>query len=107
RSFASGVLVRSEPGPTIADGARTPSLGTLTFELIRRHVSEMVTVPDEALIRAMGFAWERLKIVIEPTGALGLAALRQRRVPAAGRRVGVIVSGGNVDLASLRGWIGR
>jgi threo-3-hydroxy-L-aspartate ammonia-lyase len=107
RSFRSGTLVRAEAGPTIADGARTPSLGALTFEIMRRHVSGMVTVPDEALIRAMRFAWERLKIVIEPTGALGLAALREGRVAAEGRRVGVIVSGGNVDLASLRGWIGR
>lgn len=106
RSFRSGALVHAEAGSTIADGARTPSLGVLTFELIRRYVSDMVTVPDEALIRAMRFAWERLKIVIEPTGALGLAALREGRVLAAGRRVGVIVSGGNVDLASLRSWIG-
>ena len=106
RSFRGGALVRSEAGPTIADGARTPSLGVLTFELIRRYVSEMVTVPDEALIRAMRFAWERMKLVIEPTGVLGLAALREGCVDVAGRRVGVIVSGGNVDLGLLRGWIG-
>jgi len=105
RSFRTGRLVRSEAGETIADGARTPSLGTLTFELIHRYVSDLVTVPDAALIDAMRFGWERMKLVIEPTGALGLAALRLGRVPARGLRVGVIVSGGNVDLSLLRGWL--
>ena len=107
RSFRAGQLVRAEARETIADGARTPSLGALTFELIRRHVSDIVTVPDSALIEAMRFAWERMKVVIEPTGTLGLAALRLGRVPARGLRVGVIVSGGNVDLSQLRGWLAR
>jgi threonine dehydratase len=105
RSFRAGQLLRAEAGETIADGARTPSLGTLTFELIRRYVSDVVTVPDAALIEAMRFAWERMKLVIEPTGTLGLAALRLGRVPARGLRVGVIISGGNVDLELLRGWL--
>ena len=59
----------------------------------------MVTVSDDDLVRAMRFAWERMKLVVEPTGALGLAAALHRKVEVAGRRVGVIVSGGNVDLA--------
>jgi len=107
RSFRAGRLLHAEAGETIADGARTPSLGALTFELIRRYVSDIVTVPDAALIEAMRFAWERMKLVIEPTGALGLAALRLGRVPARGSSVGVIVSGGNVDLSRLRGWLAR
>ena len=107
RSFRSGTLMRAEAGPTIADGARTPSLGDLTFALIRRYVSDIVTVPDEALIDCLRFAWERMKMVLEPTGVLGLAALRRGLVAAEGRKVGVIVSGGNVDLELLRGWLAR
>jgi len=106
RSFREGRIVRIAPPQTIADGARTPAVGPLTFELMRRHVDEMLSVPDEALIEAMRFAWERMKLVVEPTGALGLAALLTGRVPAAGRRVGVILSGGNVDLARVGEWFG-
>jgi threonine dehydratase len=84
--------------PTIADGARTASLGSLTFPLVRRHVHDMVTVSDAALVRAMAFLWERLKLVVEPTGALAAAALLEGVVAAPGARVGVILSGGNVDL---------
>jgi threonine dehydratase len=107
RSFRSGTLVRIAPPDTIADGARTPSLGVITFDLIRRYVADLTSVPDAALIEAMRFAWERLKLVIEPTGALGLAALLQGRVRAEGRRVGVILSGGNVDLQLALEWLGR
>lgn len=105
RSFRSGRLERCEHPDTIADGARTPSLGTLTFALIRRYVADIVTVPDAALIEAMRFAFERLKLVIEPTGALALAALRSGVVEARDRRVGVIVSGGNVDPADALRWM--
>jgi threonine dehydratase len=97
RSFKSGRLERVERPDTIADGARTPALGEITFPLIRRYVSDMTSVPDAALIAAMRFVWERMKLVIEPTGALGIAALLEGAVPARGMRVGVIVSGGNVD----------
>jgi threonine dehydratase len=93
--------------PTIADGARTPSLGTLTFPLIRHYVDDMVTVSDAALLRTMRFLWERLKIVVEPTGALAATALLDGRVEARGRRVGVLVSGGNVDLAQAAAWFGE
>jgi threonine dehydratase len=86
--------------PTIADGARTPSLGRLTFPLVRRNVDDMVTVSDDDLVHAMRFAWERMKLVVEPTGVLGLAAALRGKVAVAGKRVGVILSGGNVDLAS-------
>ena len=100
RSFRTGVLHTVSNPPTIADGARTPSLGTLTFPLVRKNVDEMVTVSDDELVRTMRFVWERLKLVVEPTGVLGLAALFCGKLNPAGRRVGVILSGGNVDLAS-------
>jgi threonine dehydratase len=98
RSFRSGILQSVRNPPTIADGARTASLGSLTFPLVRRHVHDMVTVSDAALVRAMAFLWERLKLVVEPTGALAAAALLEGVVAAPGARVGVILSGGNVDL---------
>ena len=104
RSFRTGTLVRIPPPDTIADGARTTSLSELTLALIRRHAHDVVTIPDDALLRAMRLLWERLKLVVEPTGALGVAALLERRVPAGGR-VGVILSGGNVDLAAAARWL--
>lgn len=107
RSFREGRIVRIPAPDTIADGARTRSASPLTFELIRRHVDDMVSVPDAALIEAMRFAWERMKLVVEPTGVLGLAALLTGRVSAEGKRVGVILSGGNVDLAQAAGWFAR
>jgi threonine dehydratase len=107
RSFASGTLVTRDPGFTIADGARTPALSPLTFEMIRRHVDAMTSVPDDALIEAMRFVWERMKLVVEPTGVLGLAAVLSGKVPCEGKRVGVILSGGNVDLAQAVAWFAR
>jgi threo-3-hydroxy-L-aspartate ammonia-lyase len=104
RSFRAGRIVRITPPVTIADGARTPCVGPLTFEMMRRHVDEMTSVPDSALIETMRFVWERMKLVVEPTGVLGLAALFTGRVHAEGQRVGVILSGGNVELARTAGW---
>lgn len=83
---------------TIADGARTPSLGQLTFPLVLHYVDEMVTVSEAAIRRTMKFLWERLKIVVEPTGTLAAAALLEHLISAQQKRVGVIISGGNVDL---------
>ena len=104
RSFRSGRLERVENPQTIADGARTPSLGAITLELIRRYARDVVTVEDADLITAMRFSMERLKLMLEPTGALALAALLTGRIEARGRRVGVLLSGGNVDLAMLARW---
>jgi threonine dehydratase len=104
RSFKTRTLHTVHNPPTIADGARTPSLGTLTFPLVLANVSDMVTVEDTALLRAMFFLWERMKIVVEPTGALAAAALLEGAVPASGQRVGVLVSGGNVDLRQAAAW---
>jgi threonine dehydratase len=85
---------------TIADGARTQAPGDITFPLILQHVDEMLTVTDEELLRAMFTLWERLKTIVEPTGALAACALFEKKLSlsASGRRVGVILSGGNVDL---------
>jgi threonine dehydratase len=107
RSFRTGTLHTVKNPPTIADGARTPSLGTLTFPLVRQNVDDMVTVSDDDLVRAMRFVWERMKLVVEPTGVLGLAAALRRKVDVDGKRVGVILSGGNVDLAFALDLLGR
>src|SRR5437660_543553 len=101
RSFRSKTLQTCYNPDTIADGARTHSLGKLTFPLVLRYVSDMVTVRDAELVGTMFHLWERLKIVVEPTGALGAAGLFERGLPVAGKRVGVILSGGNVDLKLL------
>ena len=99
RSFRAGRL-ESVPLPmTIADGARTMSLGKLTFSIIQKHVSDFLTVTDDELLKWMFFLWERMKIVVEPTGALAAAALLQSKIDAQGSKVGVVISGGNVDLA--------
>ena len=101
RSFKTGTLQTVHNPRTIADGARTPSLGQITFPLVRANVDDMVTVSDDALLDALRFVWERLKLVVEPTGALGLAAAWAGKVDVAAKRVGVIVSGGNADLDAL------
>jgi threonine dehydratase len=104
RSFRTGVLHTVKDPPTIADGARTPSLGALTFPIVRALAHDMVTVTDPEIVDAMRLLWERMKLVVEPTGALGLAAALAGRVPVAGRRVGIILTGGNVDLAQAGRW---
>lgn len=97
RSFRTRVLHTVSDPDTIADGARTPSLGRVTFPMVLRYVDEMATVSEDAIVSATLFLWSRLKIAVEPTGALAAAALLERVVPAQDLRVGVIVSGGNVD----------
>jgi threonine dehydratase len=99
RSLAEGRIVAIEVPRTIADGAQTQRLGELTFPILRERVAGIAVVPDEALRDAMRFFAERMKLVVEPTGALAAAAAFTGAVPVAGRRVGVILSGGNVDLA--------
>lgn len=100
RSFRTGELVTIRNPPTVADGLRTPSLGRITFPLVRAHVSEMRTVSEAAIVEAMRFLWTRAKLVVEPSGAVPLAALLAAGDELRGRRVGVILSGGNVDLAA-------
>lgn len=100
QSFNKGELVRIDPPRSIADGALTQALGELTFPIIKRYAHDILAVPDEKLIMAMQFFAERMKLVVEPTGCLGAAAVLREIVPVRGMRVGVILSGGNVDLAS-------
>jgi threonine dehydratase len=111
RSFRTGTLHTVHNPPTIADGTRTPSLGAITFPLVLQYVDDMQTVSEEAIKQAVRFLFYRLKIVVEPSGALGIAALLSGAVSARGdcetldaclaiepvRRIGVILSGGNID----------
>ena len=101
RSFHSGVLHSCHNPVTIADGARTHSMGAVTFPLVMHYVDDMLAVPDDQLAAAMFWLWERTKMVIEPTGALGAAALFADPARFAGKRVGVLISGGNVDFAAV------
>jgi len=98
RSFKSGTLQSCHNPETIADGARTHSMGKVTFPLVMAYVSDMLTVDDTELLRTMFWLWERMKMVVEPTGALAATALLEGKLDFKGARVGVIISGGNVDL---------
>ena len=100
RSFRTGTLHTTRDPDTIADGLRTPSLGGVTFPLVRAHVDEMRTVPDTLIVEAMRFLWTRMKLVVEPSAAVPLAALLADPDAFRGARVGVVLSGGNVDLAA-------
>jgi threonine dehydratase len=103
RSLKSGHIVPSVHPNTIADGLLT-SLGDLTFPILQRHVKDIVLVSEEAIVEAMRCLWERMKILVEPSAAVPLAAVLSRRLEVGGRRVGIILSGGNVDLDRLP-WI--
>lgn len=100
RSFHAGRIVPVPPAPSIADGLLT-TVGDKTFEIISRQVDDIVTVAESEIVDAMRFVWTRMKIVIEPSAAVPMAALLAGRVNGAGGRVGVILSGGNVDLDRL------
>lgn len=99
QSLARGEIVHIEVPRTIADGAASTHVGEYNFPIIQRHVEQIVTVSDAQLIDTMRFFAERMKMVVEPTGCLAAAAVLNKVVPVEGKRVGVIVSGGNVDLA--------
>jgi threo-3-hydroxy-L-aspartate ammonia-lyase len=98
RSFKSGTLQTVRNPQTIADGLRTESLGSITFPTIQKNVDDMVTVSDRDIIETMYYLWTRMKIVVEPSGATALAPLFKRKLPLEGKRIGVILSGGNVDV---------
>jgi threonine dehydratase len=98
QSFRSGAILHIDTPKTIADGAQTQHLGQYTFPIIRRDVDDILTVTDDQLVACMRFFAERMKMVVEPTGCLGFAAAREMRDEFKGKRVGVIVSGGNVDI---------
>ena len=100
RSFVSGSLAGNTRPDTIADGLRT-QLSELTFSIIRRHAADIILVTDEQIIEAMRIIWERMKIVVEPSAAVPAAALLSGIIPCANKRIGVILSGGNVDVSAL------
>jgi threonine dehydratase len=105
QSFRSGSIVTIPVPKTIADGAQTPALGHKTFAIIRALVEDIVTASDAQLVEAMRFFVERMKIVVEPTGCLAASAALNSLVPIEGNRVGVILSGGNVDPKALAGFL--
>ena len=98
QSFRTGRIVHIEPPRTIADGAQTQHLGEYTFAIIRRDATDVLTATDPELIECMRFFAARMKIVVEPTGCLGFAGARSMRERLAGKRVGILVSGGNIDV---------
>lgn len=107
QSFRSGAIVRIDTPKTIADGAQTQHLGQLTFPIIRRDVDDVLTASDDELVDCMRFFAERMKIVVEPTGCLGFAAARRMKDQLKGKKVGILVSGGNVDLAAFAAYLAR
>lgn len=101
QSLRAGHIIKIDVPKTIADGAQTAALGQITFPLIQRHVADIVTVSDAELVAAMRFFAERMKLIVEPTGCLAAASAFTAKVPVKGLKVGVILSGGNTDLASF------
>jgi len=106
QSFRTGQIVHIDTPRTIADGAQTQHLGQLTFPIIQRDVDDILTVSDDELVACMRFFAERMKIVVEPTGCLGFAAARKMKDSLRGKRIGVLVSGGNIDLARFASLVG-
>ena len=106
QSFRSGKIVRIDTPKTIADGAQTQALGRIPFEIIRRDVDDVFTASDAELVDAMRFFASRMKMIVEPTGCLGYAAARRMKAELKDKRVGVIISGGNVDLARFGALVG-
>ena len=101
RSFYTKTLHTVKNPPTIADGTRTPSLGKITFPLVLEYVDDMHTVSEQAIIEAVRFLFFRMKLVVEPSGALGVASLLSGTVRPKGR-VGIVISGGNIDAATMK-----
>lgn len=101
QSFRAKRRISIDIPQTIADGARTQSPGAITFPLVLRHVNDIITVTDDQLIAAMRILWERMKLVVEPTGALATAGVLGGAIDVRGKRVGIILSGGNVDLKAM------
>lgn len=106
RSFRTGAIVHIDTPKTIADGAQTQHLGNLTFPIIQRDVNDILTASDTELIDCMAFMATCMKLIVEPTGCLGFAAARRMKGRLKGKRIGVILSGGNVDMARFAGLVG-
>ncbi len=105
QSFRTKKLQSVHNPQTVADGARTASMSEMTFTLMLQHVSSMTTVDDRALLDAMFYLWERLKLIVEPTAALGAAAAFDSNIVTRGDRVGVMLTAGNVDLPEVSKWL--
>lgn len=105
QSLRAGRIVRIGTPQTIADGAQTQQLGELTFPLIRREMADILTASDAELVEGMQFLMERMKLVVEPTGCLGFAGARRLGARLAGKRVGIVLSGGNIDARRMAGLI--
>jgi threo-3-hydroxy-L-aspartate ammonia-lyase len=110
QSFRTGVPVKIPVPNTIADGAQTQQVGAITFPILQRDATDILTATDAQLVEAMYFFAERMKMIVEPTGALGFAAAlkaaQEGRLELAGKRVGILISGGNVDMATFSGLVG-
>jgi threonine dehydratase len=103
RSWRSGHVVELDAVPdTIADGLRTRFIGQRNLAVMQKHVHDMITVSESEIVKTLQFIWQRLKIVVEPSAAVALAPALFRRYPVSGKRVGVILSGGNVDLLNVQ-----
>ena len=100
RSFHRGVIVPVNKPNTIADGLRT-SLGDITFPIIQKYVKDIFTVSEDEILFAMRLIWERMKIVVEPSAAVALSALLRKERGLSGERIGIILSGGNIDLENI------
>jgi threonine dehydratase len=100
QSFRAGRVIQTEKKFTIADGLRT-NVGEPNFAIIKRYVDDIVTVSEKAIISAMRTIWETMKIIVEPSAAVPFAAIQDRKIAVAGKRVGIILTGGNVDLDAL------
>lgn len=107
QSYAAKKRITIDVPKTIADGLQTQSPGELTFPIIRDLAAGIITVTDDELVDAMRFAFERLKLVVEPSGAAALAAVLNKRIPGAGKRIGIVITGGNIDAARFTGLVQR
>jgi threonine dehydratase len=105
RAFRAGRIVRVERPVSMADGLMPKALGECTFALIRQHVTDMVTVTEEEIRATLDFLWNRMKLVVEPSGAVALAPVLHGKLDVKGRRVGVILSGGNADIGKVADWL--
>ena len=106
-SFQQKKIVTIGLPDTIADGARTQAPGDVTFPLVMKYVDAMLTVTDDELLRSMFYLWERMKIIVEPTGALAFASLFNDKYAGKNQRIGVVLSGGNVDLGWAAAQVGK
>ena len=105
QSFRTGSIVKIDTPKTIADGAQTQFLGGYTFPVIQKHVTDVLTATDQELVQAMQFFAERMKMVVEPTGCLGAAAVFAKKIDIAGKRIGIVLSGGNADIGKYASFL--